>query len=42
MKVCKRCKRIIINDFEEWLRKNPDAVYIQCPYFDCMELEKIK
>ena len=39
-KVCKDCKRIIMEDFEKWLKENPQQEYIQCPL--CFGLEKIK
>lgn len=41
-KLCKFCKRVIIEDWEKWLKENPQAVWIQCPYFDCFEMERIR
>jgi hypothetical protein len=40
MKKCKYCNRIIVEDYNNWLEENPEAVYIQCPY--CYEMERIK
>ena len=39
-KTCENCKRIIIEDFFEWLKENKHQEYLQCPY--CFYLEKIK
>ncbi len=39
MKSCKKCKRIIIEDFPSWLKNNPQSAYLQCPY--CNTLEEI-
>ena len=38
-KICRYCKRIIIEDFELWLEDNPEERYIQCPY--CNKIEEI-
>ena len=39
-KKCKFCKRIIIENYEEWLEENKEQRYLQCSY--CFELEEIK
>lgn len=33
--ICKRCKKIIIENWEEWIKENPEAEYYQCPYCAC-------
>jgi len=38
-KICKQCGRIIIYEFEKWLKENKNQTYIQCPY--CFYMEKI-
>ena len=36
---CGACSKIIIQDFEEWLKNNDKKpLYIQCPY--CFHLER--
>jgi hypothetical protein len=38
--ICKRCKRKILEDFEEYLIKYPNEKYIECCYcFWRMELK---
>lgn len=39
-KICRKCHKIIINDYEKWLEENKEQHWIQCPY--CFELEEIK
>jgi DNA-directed RNA polymerase subunit RPC12/RpoP len=38
--ICRKCKKIIIEDWEAWLKENQHQAYVQCPY--CWHLEKIK
>jgi len=38
-KRCKRCRKIVIEDWEEWLNKNLHQAYLQCPY--CFYLEEL-
>jgi len=40
MKRCKFCRKIIIEDFEKWLKENKETRYLECPY--CFGLEKIQ
>jgi DNA-directed RNA polymerase subunit RPC12/RpoP len=38
--ICKRCKRIILEDLEEYLEKNLNENYIECCY--CFWRMKLK
>jgi len=38
--ICKVCKKIIIEDFDKWLKENKDTKYIECCY--CSNIEKIR
>jgi len=39
MKSCKKCNRIITENFSQWKKDNPQQRYLQCPY--CFNLEEI-
>ena len=39
MKTCKKCQRIIVEDWENYKKENPEQRYLQCPY--CFNLEEI-
>ena len=39
MKSCKFCRRIIVEDWENYKKLNPQQAYLQCPY--CHHLEEI-
>ena len=38
-KRCANCRRIIIEDYEKWLKENKYSKEIQCPY--CLNVESI-
>ena len=37
-KKCKRCKKIIVDDFQRYLNENPNENEIQCPYCGFIEV----
>jgi len=39
MKACKKCQRIITENFPRWKKDNPEQRYLQCPH--CHDLEEI-
>lgn len=38
--ICKKCKQVIIEDYEDYVLKYPDENYIQCPI--CGEIKELK
>jgi len=38
--ICRECMKIVIEDFEKWLKENPETRYVQCPY--CYGVAEIK
>ena len=38
-KKCRKCKRIIVEDWLKWLKENKHQNYIQCCY--CFHLEEL-
>jgi DNA-directed RNA polymerase subunit RPC12/RpoP len=39
-KRCRKCGRIIIEDFEKYLEENKEQAWLQCPY--CFYMERIR
>lgn len=39
-KRCKKCRRVIIEEWEIYLINNPNQAWIQCPY--CYAMEEIE
>jgi len=37
-KICKRCNKIYIEDYNKWIEENPDAKYIECCYCGNVEV----
>ena len=38
---CRGCGGIIVDDFNQWFKENPNSRYIQCPNPHCCALIKL-